>query len=175
MDKKILEKYCNYFLSKFKNNDNMIVFINENLPNDRVVMGGAYYKHAKDGESEFGIRLDDTIHTYSSFYPDYFVDEFDNTWEKYSEDEIYKILDEQYNLCENAIKNGCYIRAYINDNCVLSSSFIKKEKNNIDFKKIYNELKFKSDPVFEKLTRIEIYNYYYNLLGQYNSSCKMQE
>ena len=85
------------------------------------------------------------------------------------------MLDEQKTLFKKAILDGCYIHAYIADNIVMSSTFIPDKKSTFDFKKIYEECKFDSHPNFEDLTKIEVFDYHYKLLGQYTSSCKSQD
>ena len=166
-----LKEYCEYFLEDFKKDEKLKVEIRVDRPDAMTLIATVSSKVDKiNGYSEFCIKFDnDTIHTFNCFYPDYYVDELDNTWEKYKEQEILKILDEQIALCKNAIKKGLIVFAYKNNERVMSSTFFNKNKEKFNFEKIYNTEKFKEHPNFEELTKIEVYDFHSNLLDTYTA------
>lgn len=99
--------YLNYFLSKFKNIKSIDI---ENVVdrNDlNIYISRLIANTNKEFVRELGIKLDeDTISFFGDFIPDYCIDEFDNTWKKYSKTEILQILDKNAEKYLNVIKNG---------------------------------------------------------------------
>ncbi len=172
-----MKEYCNYFLDKFKNDERLSVQIRVDRPEQLILIANIYSKtENKYGYSEFGIKFDeDTISTFGYFYPDYAVDEFDCTWEKYGEKEILEILDEQGELVKNAMKNGYYFTAYVNDNECESFTFLDaSKKREFDLKKIYAENKTSADCNWGQLTKIVISDYHDNVVRQFSElgNCK---
>lgn len=98
--------YLDYFLNKFKNIkgvdiQNVVDRNDINLYISRLITNN------KEFVRELGIKLDEeTISFFGDFIPDYYVDEFDNTWKKHSKTEVLQILDENAEKYLNVINNG---------------------------------------------------------------------
>lgn len=164
-----LKEYCENFLSEFEKDENLKVQIKVDRPQQKNIIATISSNIDLHCNSELGIQFDEnTINTFSSFTKDYYVDEFDNTWEKYSEDEIVKIIEKLKQNFKNIISNGCYLIAYVGSRKELETAIILQDKNNIDFKRIYNQNKLRSHPDFDKINQIKIFDYHYNIIEEYN-------
>lgn len=174
VDYEKLKEYCSYFLNDFSNDKNLNVKIRADEPLKLTVIATINSKFAKDGTSELEVKFgEDTISLYSSFFDDYYVDEFDNTWEKYSESEILKILDDIKSVFKNYIDNGCQMKAYLGDKLERTITFTAKDKSKIDLQAIYEKEKWEGNVPFDKLTHIDVYDYHYNLIVHYTESRKI--
>ena len=93
---KTFEKYYEYIKNSFSMYENIIVDIKVKTDDLLIVNIHTNYNSSHIKNINMFIKFDqDTIAFFGDFIPDEFVDEFDNTWQKYSEKEILEILDKK--------------------------------------------------------------------------------
>ena len=170
----IYENFANYYINKFcdyknlkisknwANDDIMHVVISSNLP---------YY--------EFFMGLYPNMISFDGMCVCNHGIEFDNI-ETIDKDVIYALLDEESELIKKFINEGILIFGYKNNElkCTMSTDVIDREKalKNIDIKSFYTERKFDDQPSFDELDKIELKDFYGNVLYDYNSpSSKVQQ
>ena len=96
------EKYYEYIKNSFSMYENIIVDIKVKTDDLLIVNIHTNYNASHIKNINMFIKFDqDTIAFFGDFIPDEFVDEFDNTWQKYSEKEILEILDKKITEYKN--------------------------------------------------------------------------
>ena len=165
----VLEKdykyYLKYFLNYFIDIKNLSIEDVVDRSDINIYISRVKSINLNSYSSELGIKLDeDTISFFGDFIPDIYVDEFDNTWEKYDKEGILQILDKYARLFLDVIKYGCYIEFYKDDKiCDVETKIIK----NNDFNKFIEEQKGKNN-----ISKIKFYNFYGNVIYEYNAKTK---
>lgn len=110
------DKYYNYIKNAFKDYPYIEVIIchqNEDLMMVRIKSTTTN----KNVKGFLEIKFDqDTIAFFGDFFADEYIDEFDNSWEKYTEAEIYAFLDKKIEEYKYYIDNGYIFTYYDNEN-----------------------------------------------------------
>lgn len=109
---KNFDKYYDYVKAAFKDYDKIKVYIyaqNE----DVLLMRIEPNTISKYGRGFLEIKFDqDTIAFFGDFFADEYIDEFDNSWEKYTEAEIYAFLDKKIEEYKYYIDNGYFFNYF---------------------------------------------------------------
>lgn len=171
MEKLIYEEYAKYFIDKFAmikglninkawlNDEIVHITISTNLKYFNFFMGIYPYMIEFDGICICGEGL-----------------EFEDI-ETQDKKIIFEYIDEVSAKILEFIDLGRFIFAYKNNDCVFASAVdgveIEKE-NNFDLKELYNKLKTKGDINFCDLDRIEIKDFYGDIIYEYNAPTKIK-
>jgi len=113
------------------------------------------------------IRLDqETIACFGDFFPDdYLDDSFDNSWEKYSEKEMFEFLDKKLEEYKNYIDNG-YFFAFYKENHVretLWAYVYTGDFDKIDYEKLY--LSRNTEGVdYDQIKSVTVTNFYGDII-----------
>ena len=109
------------------------------------------------------IKFDqDTIEFFGDFLPDEFIDLFDNTWEKYTEKEIFELLDKKILEYKNYIDNG-YLFAFYdqnNEQKKLWAYVYTGDFDKIDYKKVYLDELPSDRPDYSQIKSVTVTNFY---------------
>lgn len=167
MEKSIYEKYADYFLDKFKDNKKLKF---DNVINNENMF--AVYIYSESDFSEYFLRVD-----FQMIYIDGIVVqdeaiEYENINNANPED-IYNFLDVQAKIFQLFLDEGVNLYAYKNNNTVvtMSTDVIDRKKllNEIDIEKFYNQQVFKYHPSFSEIDKIELQDFYGNIIYEYNA------
>lgn len=167
MEKSIYEKYADYFLDKFKNNKKLkfdSVINNENM--------FAVYIYSESDFSEYFLRVDSQMIYIDGIVVQDEAIEYENINNANPED-IYNFLDEQAKIFQLFLDEGINLYAYKNNNTVvtMSTNVIDRKKllKEIDIEKFYNQQVFKNHPSFSEIDKIELQDFYGNIIYEYNA------
>lgn len=116
---------------------------------------------------EVGIIFDqETIGFFGDFFPDEYLDEFfDNSWEKYSEKQIFQFLDKKIEEYKYYIDNGYFFAFCYSNNEVeaLWPHVYTGDFNKIDYEKLY--LSQNSEGVdYDQIKSVTVTNFYGDII-----------
>ncbi len=165
----IYEKYGNYFLKDFLVNKNLKFDI---VKNDEKMF--AVYIYSKSDFCIF-LRIEKTM-----IYLDgtCFIDEGDEFEDitKIPENEIYSYLDKYIDILKVFFDNCILLYAFKDGQEEVATSTDVLDRNkllkNLDIREFYNKNKVRVDPPFEELDRIELRDFYNNVVYEYDVSKK---
>ena len=108
------DKYFEYIKEQFASYEKIKVRIYAQWPDGMIVRIVTKYPDEALGVCGFlEIKFDEeTIGFFGSYFGDEYVDDFDNSWEKYTEKQIYDILDKKIIEYKYYIENGYYAEYY---------------------------------------------------------------
>ena len=168
MNKGLYEKYGKYFLNKFEKDDKLKFDVVKNNSD-----GFGVYIYSKSDFSEYFLRIDRNM-----IYVDGIVVqdeglEFQDI-SAVDSSKIYLYLDTQAEILTNFLKNGVIMFAYQNADKVVSMSTNvtdrKKLFENFDIEEFYNEQTTPKEPDFERLTKIELLDFYGDVVYEYSQT-----
>ena len=160
------EKYFEYIKSAFSSYPRIVVEIyNQNEWVMMVRIRPQYTNENAKGCLE--IRLDqETIACFGDFFPDdYLDDSFDNSWEKYSEKQIFEFLDKKIAEYKHYIGNGYFFAFCYSNNEVeaLWPHLYTGDFNKIDYEKLY--LSQNSEGVdYDQIKSVTVTNFYGDII-----------
>lgn len=167
MAKTIYEKYANYFLDKFKNNKKLkfdTVINNENM--------FAVYIYSESDFSEYFLRVDSQMVYIDGIVVQDEAIEYENI-DNVNPNNIYNFLDEQAKILQLFLDEGVNLYAYKNNNVVVTMSTDVIDRKNllkdIDIEKFYNQQIFGKHPPFSEIDRIELQDFYGDLIYEYKA------
>ncbi len=117
---------------------------------------------------ELGIIFDqETIGFFGDFFPDEYLDEFfDNSWEKYSEKQIFEFLDKKIEEYKHYIDNG-YFFTFYNQNSGIERVWAyvyTGDFDKIDYEKVYLDEKPKSLVDYDQIKSVTVTNFYGDII-----------
>lgn len=167
MEKLIYEKYADYFLDKFKDNKKLKF---DNVINNENMF--AVYIYSESDFSEYFLRVDSQMIYIDGIVVQDEAIEYENINNANPED-IYNFLDEQAKIFQLFLDEGINLYAYKNNNTVvtMSTNVIDRKKllKEIDIEKFYNQQVFKNHPSFSEIDKIELQDFYGNIIYEYNA------
>lgn len=167
MGKSIYEKYANYFLDKFKNNKELKF---DNVINNENMF--AVYIYSKSDFSEYFLRVDSQMVYIDGVVVQNEAIEYKNI-ESVNPDEIYNFLDEQAKIFQLFLDEGVNLYAYKERDVVvkMSTDVVDRKKllKDLDMEKFYNQQVFKHHPLFSEIDKIELQDFYGNIIYEYNA------
>lgn len=167
MNKEIFKQYGEYFLNKFKNNKYLKFDV---VKNDNYSFG--VYIYSNSDFSEYFLRIDDDMIYIDGIVVQDEALEFKDI-EKIDTKIIYKFLDNQAEILESYLKYGINLYAYKNNVCVLKVSTYNGKKKTLfkefDIKNFYKKYRTINTPLFEEITKIQLQDFYGNVVYEYNS------
>jgi hypothetical protein len=166
MNKDLYEKYANYYIDKFKDSPRLIIskkWVTEDILHIAI--------YTKLPSFEFFMGIFPNMILFDGICVcDQGID-FDDI-EKVNKNEIFAFLDNEANIILNYIENGLFLFAYQNADKVVSMSTNvtdrKKLFENFDIEKFYNEQTTSKEPDFEVLTKIELLDFYGDVVYEYS-------
>ena len=161
------ERFFEYIKSAFSDYPRIVVEIyNQNEWVMMVRIRPQYTNENAKGCLE--IRLDqETIACFGDFFPDdYLDDSFDNSWEKYSEKQIFEFLDKKIAEYKHYIDNG-YFFTFYNQNSEIERVWAyvyTGDFNKIDYEKVYLDEKPKSLVDHDQIKSVTVTNFYGDII-----------
>ena len=170
MTNTIYEKYGTYFIDNLKDDKNLKFDI---VKNDDEMF--AVYIYSNLDFDPYFIRFQkDMIYIDGCVVQNEGI-EFDDLS---SQDEsfIKNYLDKQLTTLKTFLKNCMFFIGYKNNEILdyFSTDVMdrKREMENFDIRRFFNEKKFKNSPSFEEFDHAEIRDFYDNIIYEYNAKTK---
>lgn len=167
MEKSIYEKYADYFLDKFKDNKKLKF---DNVINNENMF--AVYIYSESDFSQYFLRVDSQMIYIDGIVVQDEAIEYENI-NSANPNDIYNFLDEQAKIFQLFLDEGINFYAYKNNNTVvtMSTNVIDRKKllKEIDIEKFYNQQVFKNHPSFSEIDKIELQDFYGNIIYEYNA------
>lgn len=116
---------------------------------------------------ELGIIFDqETIGFFGDFLPDDYIDWDGNSWEKYSEKEMFEFLDKKIEEYKNYIDNGYFFAFYReNDKRERLWAYVYTgDFNKIDYKKVYLDEKPSDRADYDQIKSVTVTNFYGDII-----------
>ena len=162
------DKYTNYVRLAFKEYDRCIVkskVKNDELGLEILIIVPKGHPQKPEASGELAIKFDqDTIGFFGDFLADDYVDWDDNTWEKYTEKEIYGFLDKKIAEYKYYVDNGYFFTYYDDSGKIenLVAEVYTGDVEGLDYKKIYLQNGSESD--YEKVKSVTVTNFYGDII-----------
>lgn len=173
MDKSIYENYAEYYINKFNGMDGLKItkkWMTENILHIDIFTDLPYF--------EFFMGIFQNMITFDGICVCDEGIEFDDI-QNVDPNTVYKLFDDVSERIKIFIKEGLFIFAYKDGEEVvaLSTDVMDREKvmKNFNIRDFYETNKFKHDPKFEELDRIELKDFYNNIIYEYNASIKSRK
>lgn len=167
MEKSIYEKYADYFLDKFKDNKKLKF---DNVINNENMF--AVYIYSESDFSQYFLRVDSQMVYIDGIVVQDEAIEYENI-NSANPNDIYNFLDEQAKIFQLFLDEGINLYAYKNNNTIvtMSTNVIDRKKllREIDIEKFYNQQVFKNHPSFSEINKIELQDFYGNIIYEYNA------
>lgn len=167
MEKSIYEKYADYFLDKFKDNKKLKF---DNVINNENMF--AVYIYSESDFSQYFLRVDSQMVYIDGIVVQDEAIEYENI-NSANPNDIYNFLDEQAKIFQLFLDEGINLYAYKNNNTIvtMSTNVIDRKKllKEIDIEKFYNQQVFKNHPSFSEINKIELQDFYGNIIYEYNA------
>ena len=161
------EKFFKYVKSAFIEYSNIVVEIYSQNQWGMIVRIRPNYTNSNNTSGCLEIKFDeDTIGFFGDFLPDDYIDWNDNSWEKYSEKEMFEFLDKKILEYKYYIENGYFFAFYNQNNkrerlwaYVYTGDFDK-----IDYKKVYLDQKPSDRADYSQIKSVTVTNFYGDII-----------
>ncbi len=170
MNRKLYDKFANYYLDKFKKYRGLKIKVT--IPVDGIM------------HIEIGTSLPSFCYFFGLFNNMAVFDginvcddgiEFDDI-NTVDPQKIYDLIDEEFKKISAIIEGGVFMFCYKDGQEEVATSTDVLDRNkllkNLDIREFYNKNKVRVDPPFEELDRIELKDFYNNVVYEYDVSKK---
>ncbi len=162
------EPYIEYIRQSFK--DYTRCLVKQKVKTDYteiIVIVPSVYPPRPLTFGELGIKFDeDTIGFFGDFFSDDYIDWDDNSWEKYSKEEILQLLDEKIVEYKHYIDYGYFFAFYDknNDRQRLWPYVYTGDINKIDYKAVYLDQRTRDEISYDQIKSVTVSNFYGDII-----------